>query len=104
MVNGCMDGAALGMAKDNHELRAKVSCGIFYASKLVIIDDVAGYADGKEVTDGGVKNPLRYHAGIGAGNDDGIRLLPILGKMLQYFRGDVGLERVNGYVQGVSLF
>jgi len=63
------------VTEHHDEARAIDGCRELYAAHLRRRHDVAGYPDDEEVTEALVKHQFSGHAGVGAAQDDGERLL-----------------------------
>ena len=57
-------------------------CRVLHAAKLVMVHDVACHADGEQLADPRRKDAFRNHAGVRAGDDDGVGALPMLTGLL----------------------
>jgi len=75
LLQGCVNGAAVGMAQHHHQARAESLGRELDAAHLRRGDDVAGNADDEQVAQPLIKHDLRGHARVGATEDDGERLL-----------------------------
>ena len=72
------------MPHDKDQAAAEMSGGVFNASKLVIIDDIACKTDHEKLTDTRRKDILRNDTRIRAGDNDRIRSLSVLRCPLSY--------------------
>lgn len=67
-------------------------CAVFSTANFKGGYHVAGGTDGKNLTESSVEHTLRYYSGVGAGDDDGVGVLAVFGKILTKFCVIVGLQ------------
>ena len=85
--------AAARVPQHDHKRAAEVRRGILDAAELVVVEHVARHADHEQLAQDGVKNLLRDHARVRAGDHDRPGVLAVDGRLLA--QGGVGALAVT---------
>ncbi len=88
-MNGGVHSAAAAVAHYHDQFYSQMARGVFDAAQFKISDDISRHPDGEYFADAHHEDFLRDDPGIGAGDDNGVRFLPIFMGKDSYFLGNI---------------
>ena len=100
VIDGALDGAAVGVANDDDEFGPGDLAGEFHAAEDVIVEDIAGDAGAKDIAHALIKDNLAGLTGIEAAQDHGEGILA--GGRGMDLRGEIAGDGLAGDEAGVA--